>query len=528
MSLTFYTKPQQMTFVHNGSQIDAWKLSPQTDYTVFFVIQNSSKIEADNIQVQITHSPFGIGLPGSTTNLVQPLLVNVPPNGPGGNGLATVTFHYTTPAGGHACLCATIQPNGETLCQNTDVIGVPPGITSSLSFLVFGGTMPEVMNLKLTEYDNGTPGTWNPLMVAPSGIGSPASAPSSINLNLPANSFYSMGLQVTPPSAATGTHIFHIEGTVGVENVGSVDIRVNASTLAIVKSDPFVIGGYHSPDIILYDLVTNIPLPIGGGPNGDTVMHPNKEYGFAARVHNASITSAINTVVRFWEFNGGVGSAGKQVDLQVAAIPPLTSIIVPSAHPFKSASSGHHKCAAISIYNALAGTCPDAVTASQVPDPLTNINHSCSAWRNTDAQIVFIHKPWEINLEVNALHVPDPGPIDIKVITYHVPLNWRTSENINPIANLLEYEVQREIPLYLHPVLHDKLNEIDLKTVIKPGARIELSKNSSATLHISGIIPENVQPGEKILVHVIASYPKTRESAAREVEFTQILHVEKS
>jgi hypothetical protein len=41
---------------------------------------------------------------------------------------------------------------------------------------------------------------------------------------------------------------------------------------------------------------------------GNTVLRPNTDTGLAARVHNASSTPADNTVVRFWEFFGGVES----------------------------------------------------------------------------------------------------------------------------------------------------------------------------------------------------------------------------
>ncbi|MGA2488760.1 MAG: hypothetical protein ABSF99_01040 [Anaerolineales bacterium] len=536
MSLTFYTQSQQMTFVDSTPPypvVNAWSLSPNHSYDVFFTIQNDTNFEVLGVQVIVTHSPFGIGLPGTTTNIIQPQPVNVPPKGPGGNGLATVMFHYLTPPGGHACLVATIQPNGPSLQQNTDVIAVPTGVTSTLSFLVFGSAVPEVMTLNLTErLETGVAvppaQKWNPLLVAPSGIGPAVPTPSPINLNLAANGFYSIGLNVTPPLGATDLHIFHIEGTIGAANVGSVDIRVTPSP-GVVKPDPYVLGGYQSPDIILYDLTTGIPVPLGGLPGGrwDTTLDPNKDYGFAACVHNASSTPAVNTVVRFWEFWGGVGCAGTLVDVQAAAIPPLSSVIVYSAHPFKSAPAGQHKCAVISLYNSLAGTCPDAVTASQVPDPNANPSHSCSAWRNTDSMIVFSLQPWKIILQVNT-PIPDPGPIEVKVLTYHVPSKWIEQDNVKKIATVLEQGgAPRETPLYMLPLLRDTSKPIDLKIVLDRGPMIKLEKGEPGTFTVSGIVPEGVQPGDKLLVHVIASYPQTKESAARAVEFIQILHVEK-
>jgi hypothetical protein len=535
MSITFYTQPHQMTFVDAMAPyhvVNAWSLQPVHSYDVFFVIQNDADFEELNVQVNVTHSPFGIGLPGTTTNLIQPLPVNVPPKGPGGNGLATVMFHYFTPPGGHACLLATIQPSGPSLPQNTDVIAVPIGVTSTLSFLVFGGLAPEVMTLKLTEeFDTGVvvppAQAWNPLLVAPPGIGPAVPTHAPVNLNLAANSFYSVGLNVTPPPAAVGVHIFHIEGSLGTGSAGSVDIRV--TTGIVVKPDPYVLGGYQSPDVILYDLTTGLPVPLGGMPGGpwDTTLDPNKDYGFAARVRNASGSPAVNTVVRFWEFGGGGGWVGTLVDVQAATIPPYASTMVYSAHPFKSAPAGQHACAVISIYNALAGTCPDAVTASQVPDPNANPSHSCSAWRNTDSLIVFPLKPWQINLQVNA-PIHNPGPVEVKVLTYHVPLGWRKQEKVNRMATLLEQGgVPPEVPLYLLPPLRDMLNPIDLKTTLRPGPKLELARGGPVTLNVSGIVPEGVQPGDKILVHVFATYPQSKESEGRVVEFIQILHVEK-
>lgn len=539
MSLTFYTQPQQMTFADSTPPypvVAAWSLQPVHTYDVFFVIQNDADCEETNVQVGVTHSAFGIGLPGTETDIIQPLPVNVPPKGPGGNGLATVTLRYTTPPGGHACLYATIQPDGPMLQQNTDVIAVATGVTSTISFLVFGGPAPEVMNLTLTELlETGAtvpPAQgWNPLLVAPPGIGPAQPTPSPISLNLAANGFYAVGLNVTLPPTPTAVHVYHIEGTVGQANVGSVDILVTAGPPGMARPDPFVLGGYQSPDIILTDLTTGLPIPLGGLPGGrwDTTLAPNTDYGFAARVRNASSTAAVNTVVRFWQFVGGVGKAGTLVDIQTATIAPLSATIVQSAHPFRSAPPGpaHHRCAVVSIYNALAGTCPDAVTNLQVPDPQAHPYHSCSAWRNTDSMFVFPRQPWQLNLQVNT-PAAEPGPVEVKVLTYHVSPDWEKQDKVNQIAALLEQGgALPDVPLYLQPLLRDTLESIDLKTEIKPGPRIELAQDVPTTVNLSGTVPEGVQPGDKILVNVLASYPQTPESAARTVEFLEVLYVEK-
>ncbi len=75
--------------------------------------------------------------------------------------------------------------------------------------------------------------------------------------------------------------------------------------------------------------------------------------------------------------------------------------------------------------------------------------------------------------------------------------------------------------------MRDMLKQIDVKHVIKPGSKIKLEKGK-AKIRISGTVPEGVQSGDKILVHVTAKYPGTRESVARSVEFIQTLHIQEA
>ncbi len=563
MSLAFYTQNHQMTFAdalppHHVE--NAWTLHPLQAYDVSFVIQNDGDCEEHGVQVHVVHSPYGIGLPGTTTNIIQPAPVNVPPRGPGGNGLATVTFQYLTPAAGHSCLNATIQPAGPTLYQNTDVLHVPFGTTSRLSFLVFGGLQPEVMKLTLTErFESGAPvpaaQSWHPVFVVPPvvpPIGPAAPTPSPINLNLPANSVYSIGVDVTVPPLQTTVHVLHIEGTVAGHNVGSVDLRVAPLDIP-VKCDPFVHGGYHSSDVILYDLATGMPVPVSGMPDGDSLLRPNTDYGFAARVHNASIMPAENTVVRFWKIGGGLGMASPPWATATGTIPPMGSEIIYSPVPFRSAPAGQHACAIISIYNALAGTCPDAVTVAQVPSPVANPNHSCSAWRNTDSMYVFLLKDWRLHLELVTPPFPEPVPVQVALYTYHVPTGWEKNERVAQIVDVLgQGGTGNETPLYLLPTLRETLKPIELKLDLKaertiepipalrdlgeaaayvprtPPARVfqaKLVNGKSLPFDIVGQVPGTAKPGDKIIVHAIAYYGKTEQWPYRLVEFTEILHV---
>jgi hypothetical protein len=569
MTLTFLTKSQQMTLVDAlppHQVVSASSLQPNHPYNVFVVIQNDGNYEELNVQCSVSHSPFGIGLPGSTTNLTQPASVNVPPKGPGGNGCATVMFGYVTPPGGHTCLYATIQPSGPSISQNTDVYASPIGIPATFSFLVFGGHAAEVMKLTVAErLGSGAPvspaDSWKPKLAAPPGTGPATPVAAPVNLNLDADCYYSVGLIITP--AGSEPHIFHVTGYLGTTDVGEVDITVQPSPSTPVPAcDPYINGGYQSADVILIDPATGNPVPLGGLPGGrwDTTLKPDTDYGFAACVHNSSTTDAVNTVVRFWGFMGGVGSAGIFIDIQTATVPALSSVIVSAAHPFRSAPAGRHRCAVVSISNSRAAVCNhDAVTSSQVPSPVINSAHSCSAWRNTDSMFVIPKIPWEIILAVNAPHLqgPDPGPVEVDLFTFHVPENWNTIKRVVETAKVLgEAAAPRETPLYLMPSLRDTLNPVDLKIAVKTDQgsgkgilsemkvqprklaggveltpaktfRIDLKQNREVPFTISGTIPAGVKPGEQILVQVIAHYGKTERSPARDIEFVEILHVRK-
>jgi hypothetical protein len=547
MTLSFFTHNQQMTFVDPNTHtvVNAWSLMPNAVYDVFFVVQNDSTVMATNVQIKVTHSAVGIGLPGGASQIIQPALFDVPPAGPGGNGLQTVEFQYITPPGGHCCLYATIQPNGPTLYQNTDVVSVPKGAVSNLSFLVFNPhNVPEVMKLELTE----TPAspTWGPKLIAPVGVGPTTPTVAPINITLAPNSFYSIILQLTVPLNATGAHTFHIVGKVGNAEVGAVDKRVELGPIPMGKPSPYVIGGYQSSDVILKDHITGVDIPLGGQPGGawDTLLQPNTDYIFAAWVHNASGTPATNTVVRFWEFLGGTGLNGNLIDIQTVTVPAWSSTLVYSAHPFHSAPAGHHKCAVVSIFNALAGTCPDASTFGQIPNPMANFAHSCSAWRNTDSMWVLAGGNWNIYLEL-AQPIFDGGPVEINVNTQHVPLDWATQADVLDIEKTLAAGAAvRQTPPFLAPAMQGTLKPVDLKIAVKPNEGVKADpiqrgklETIAPALHIhpikekptgftvSGTVPATAKPGEIFLVKVTAHYPKTAESPERAVEFLEALYV---
>ena len=122
---------------------------------------------------------------------------------------------------------------------------------------------------------------------------------------------------------------------IGGENFEPALNTVEAFTVATPTTapDPYIGNGtYQSPDIILLDSSLN-PVPIGGAPGGvwDTLLQPTTNYGIQAVVYNDSTVAAMDTVVRFWHFPGGVGTAGTQIDVQTVTVPANGSIVVSSA-----------------------------------------------------------------------------------------------------------------------------------------------------------------------------------------------------
>ena len=540
-----------------GNLANAGALLPSTSYDVFIIIENSAATEATNVEIQLDTTPFGIGLPGGTLLITPPdpiVGLVVPPMAFGINGQLTVKFQYNTPAGGHGCIIATVisENPAPSISQNTTIMGVPVGAPAKVSFFVYGKEGPDVL-LTLTEYvDNGgvtvpvsAGQSWNPLFIAPDAlIGPVVPTPSPVQLtNLAQNSYYSITLQVNPPAAATAAHIFHIVGTDPTNQyVGEVDIRLEPGT-AVALPHPYVTGGYESPDIILTDLTTNLPVPIGDVPSapGDTMLRPNTDYGFSVIVHNDSSSPAVNTVVRFWHYQQGLSPVGQFLDVQTVTVPANGAVEVRSAKNFRSAPYTlcyHHACAVVSIYNALSGTCTtDATTWAQVPAPVSG--ESCSAWRNTDSMLVYIGQPWRFTLGLGEYHpVIGPGPVEIEFQTQYVPVGWNRQKEVVEVNNiLLAAGVKKSQPLYLQPSLASRLEPInlDIKVLDTQGNELKLAAKNKIQIDyrpeflpcfsLAGVIPKNAQIGDIILVRTAANFKATQAVANKTIEFLQVLHV---
>lgn len=540
--LKFHTKDHQMVFVDHLTHgvASPHTLQPNHDYDIFLVIENTGSEEYLNVQVAITHSPFGIGMPAGTAGLIQPAPVDVPPQSYGMAGQATVEFHFRTPPGGHGCLVAKIQQNGRTLQQNTDVIGSPIGAVGNLSFLVFGGAAQETMTLTMTEAPTG----WFKGWVAPPSA-NPISAGNKLTLTLAAHTLYSIGLQVKIPDTATGTHVFTVEGKVGTHIEGSVQIIVPAQPKGTLAPDPYMLfgAGCQSPDILLFD-PNGHPVPLGGLPyQGNTLLIPNTDYELRAVVHNASATAAPNTVVEFWQFSG---SAGTRLGVETCTIPGNHNVEVTcTAAPFHSPAGGH-ACAVVTVSNSQATdplfqtppTSWPAVLNMSGP-ALAHPYHSPVAWRNTNSMYVFKGRPWEFILAAHHLG-PDPVEVGIHIETLHVPRAWETSPRVAEIAQIVQESIgSLNQPLFLRRDLQQTLPKANMQIKItsrdeqvrisgRPNGAQQIANvrpGAPADVVIAGTVPPDAQPGDRYLVHVTTHYPQMGETRPFTTEFVEVLYV---
>ncbi len=544
MPLSFMTKNQQFVIVDAVTKktVGPGALQENRLYEIFLVVENTDSVESPPVQVSVSHSAFGIGRGGATDGLTQPAPVAVPPQEYAIPGTATVAFTLLTPSGGfHACLYAKLPsppPDQPYIQQNIDVLGVPIGVASKLSFLVFGsatetvekGTV-EKMVLTLTEsVQNGAavpPGSaqsWKPLLIAPASTGPAGPTAAPVTLTLEPDKSYSVGLQLSPPGNANAVHVFHVVGTVDGQYVGEADLVVNLKPPALLTPDPYVHGTWESPDILLFDQQNN-PVPMGATPAADTLLLPNTDYKLAVVVHNSSPTPAVNTVVRFWRMAGGVGTYGTLIDVRTVTVPGFGSVQVNSGHPFHSAPVGQSICAAVSIYNAQSlHATVDPVVSTLIPSPYANVEHSSSAWRNTESIWVFIGKPWTFTVAAPIIGHEPPLP-HVTATAVRVAAGFDATHDAVNLRQVLQQAGARTVyPLYLTPTLRAKLPAADLKIRIAEARPVTLTHAEAAPIaahefHLSGTVPADAKVGDIFLVRIAAKY------ADRTVEFLLTLHV---
>ena len=304
----------------------------------------------------------------------------------------------------------------------------------------------------------------------------------------------------------------------------------------------YILGGYQSPDVILTDMSTSLPVPIGGLPGGpwDTLLAPSTDYGFSANVHNDSSVTVAGVVVKFWAIPGGVGTGGTMVGTpQTVSIPPHSMVTVNASAPFHSAPAGDHMCAVVSIYSPATGGGVDAATALDIPDPGYSDTHQYSAWRNTDSTLAPMHSHFHFHLGLG--HIPPhlEEPVHLQINAKHVPALWKQTPAAQKIADTLRaVGAKSNVPLYLLPGVRQGFLTVPVKAGVTARKGIEVKerepglwllkpepKAETTMLEITGVVPPHAKPGDVLLVNVTATYPRIKGRGARTVEFLEFVHV---
>ena len=304
----------------------------------------------------------------------------------------------------------------------------------------------------------------------------------------------------------------------------------------------YILGGYQSPDIVITDLTTQKPVPIGGLPGGrwDTLLEPSTDYGFSANVHNDSSTTATGVVVTFWAIPGGVGTNGTMVGTpQTVSIPPHSTKNVPASASFHSAAPGDHLCAVVSLYSPATGCDTNATTALDIPSPGYSDTHQCSAWRNTDSMLAGPGARFGFHVGLGVMDFRWEEPILLRIDTKHVPETWTRTPVVQGIADTLRsVGATTNAPLYLLPGLRNGLVTVPMKTSVNARRGLEVKEREpgvwllrpderaeTTSLEISAEVPAIAKPGDVLLVNVTATYPRIKGRAARTVEFLEFVFV---
>src|ERR1039457_2222878 len=323
---------------------------------------------------------------------------------------------------------------------------------------------------------------------------------------------------------------------------------VEAFTVATASTapDPYIGNGtYQSPDIVLLDSFGN-PVPIGGAPGGawDTLLQPTTNYGIQAVVYNDANIPAPGTIVGFWHFPGGVGTAGALIDKQTVVIPANGSLVVSSSSPFQSGGPGQHECVAVSVANpASPYFSVDPTTATAVIDPTiphpAGSGHFGSAWRNTNSIVLPIGGKWRLPFVAN-LEGIEPGLVKIAVTATQVPAGWeRTGEAAQLRKSLEGAGVTLRLPLFLLPEIRTRLHKADLEIkvdaakardagVCTPGAAersIAVHPGEETLFTVSGVIPRHTHAGDIFLIDVAANYPATNRAKEVVVQYLEVVYV---
>jgi len=435
----------------------------------------------------------------------------------GGAPLTTVEVFNTTSRTWNAVALPALL-NGRT---NLGAAAGPGGLIYAIGGL--SSTSPATPAADVYSWDQSTASTWHtvsPSLAAATGL--LACAPG------PDGRLYAVGGNTTVgnSAAARAAEVF---------------------TTATAQPQPYIGNGtYQSPDIVLTDSSGNV-IPLGGQPSGpwDTQLAPNTDYHLSANLRNDTAVSAPDTIVRFWTFPGGVGSAGTLLSEVVATIAAAGTTTVLSPVPFHSGPAGQHQCAVVSLADPQAPFINvDATTAAQVPDPTVahpgSSGHYASAWRNTDSMLVGAGMVWHLPFTAGTV-LREPLPLKIEVTAVKVPPRV---EEMGEVAKLRDdlrvLGATAATPLFLAPRVRSGLepaHELEISVAgpedreafqrLAHGEHRELRTSREAPAHftVRGRIPDDAKPGQVFLVDVGAHYPQGEGRAARTIRWLQVLYV---
>lgn len=326
--------------------------------------------------------------------------------------------------------------------------------------------------------------------------------------------------------------------------LGTVEAFTVATTATV--PDPYIGNGtYQSPDIVLLDSMAN-PVPIGGAPGGawDTLLQPDTYYGIQAVVYNDANIAAENTIVRFWHFPGGVGTAGALISEETVTVPANGAFVVTSSSSFQSGGPGEHECVAVSVANADSLYFNvDPTTATEVIDPTVphpaGSGHFGSAWRNTNSVVMGLGTGWVFPFGAS-LHGIEPVRVKLTVTASKVAAGWDGTGEIARLRKVVEGACSdRRLPLFLIPEIRAHLPpaDCDLRIRVRKGTdegvrsagKVEtyaaVSPGESTLFTVSGRIPHDARIGDIFLVDVAANYPAAAGRKEAIVQYLEVIYV---
>ena len=336
---------------------------------------------------------------------------------------------------------------------------------------------------------------------------------------------------------------------IGGESNDAILNTVEALTVAttVTAPDPYIGNGtYQSPDIILLDPSNNV-IPIGGAPGGawDTLLQPYSYYGIQAVIYNDSTVAAASTIVRFWRFSGGVGTAGTLIDMQTVTVPANGSLVVTSKNPFQSGGPGQHECVAVSVANSQSPYFNvDPTMSTEVIDPTiaqpATSGHFGSAWRNTNSLGVGAGEGLVFPFQANLEGIERPVSVKLAVTATKVAVGFNQAGEAAVLRKALAGAgVQLRLPFFLVPEIRSHLPAADLALKIhipnvkeegvrSPGTaehHVTVNPGEAALFTVSGTIPQDARTGDIFLVNVAAHYPSTSRTKEAVVQYLEVIYL---